>query len=159
MMKHSEPLWWRPKPSWIVARWHDKFSTDAWATDTQLSTHHEIWSDTAPPGEFQRADLYSRKRWRTVQFLVNEFWVRWRKDYLQSLQPRQKWVATRRNLQVDDIVIIKDDNPPRNCWKLALVEETYPDDNDNNNMWTYCAQLNMRMISCALQLYYFTRSK
>ena len=33
-----------------------------------------------PPGEFQRADLYSRKRWRRVQFLVNEFWVRWRKD-------------------------------------------------------------------------------
>ena len=81
-----------------------------------------------PPGEFQRADLYSRKRWRRVQFLVNEFWMRWRKDYLQSLQPRQKWVATRRNLHVGDIVIIKDDNLPRNRWKLALVEETYPDD-------------------------------
>ena len=25
---------------------------------------------------------------------------------LQSLQPRQKWVATRRNLQVDDVVVI-----------------------------------------------------
>ena len=81
-----------------------------------------------PPGEFQRADLYSRKRWRRVQFLVNEFWMRWRKDYLQSLQPRQKWVATRRNLHVGDIVIMKDDNLPRNRWKLALVEETYPDD-------------------------------
>ena len=81
-----------------------------------------------PPGEFQRADLYSRKRWRRVQFLVNEFWMRWRKDYLQSLQPRQKWVATRRNLHVGDIVIMKDNNLPRNRWKLALVEETYPDD-------------------------------
>ena len=81
-----------------------------------------------PPGEFQRADLYSRKRWRRVQFLVNELWMRWRKDYLQSLQPRQKWVATRRNLHVGDIVIMKDDNLPRNRWKLALVEETYPDD-------------------------------
>ena len=66
-----------------------------------------------PPGEFQRADLYSRKRWRRVQFLVNEFWVWWRKDYLQSLPPRQRWVATRRNLRVGDIVIIKDDNLPR----------------------------------------------
>ena len=26
------------------------------------------------------------------------------------------------------IVIIKDNNLPRNRWKLALVEETYPDD-------------------------------
>ena len=67
-----------------------------------------------PPGEFQRADLYSRKRWRRVQFLVNEFWVRWRKDYFQSLSPRQRWVAMRRNLRVGDIVIIKDDNLPRN---------------------------------------------
>ena len=25
----------------------------------------------------------------------------------------------------------------------------------NNNLWTYCAQFNMRMISCALQLHYF----
>ena len=38
-----------------------------------------------PPGEFQRADLYSRKRWRRVQYLVNQFWLRWRKEYLQSL--------------------------------------------------------------------------
>ena len=82
----------------------------------------------SPPGEFQRADLYSRKRWRRVQFLANEFWKRWRKDYLQSLQSRQKWIATRRNLQVDDIVIVKDDNSPRNCWKIVRVEETYPDD-------------------------------
>ena len=35
-----------------------------------------------PPGEFQRADLYSRKQWRRVQFLVNEFWMRWRKGLL-----------------------------------------------------------------------------
>ena len=31
--------------------------------------------------------------------------------------------------------------------------------NNNNFLWTYCAQLNMRMISCALQLRYFTRNK
>ena len=82
----------------------------------------------SPPGEFQRADLYSKKRWRRVQYLANEFWTRWRKDYLQSLQPRQKWIATRRNLQVDDIVVVIDDNSPRNCWRIARVEETYPDD-------------------------------
>ena len=53
--------------------------------------------------------------------------MRWRKDYLQSLQPRQKSIATRRNLQVDDIVVVMDDTLPRNCWRIARVEETYPD--------------------------------
>ena len=34
----------------------------------------------SPPGEFQRADLYSKKRWLRVQHLANKFWTRWRKD-------------------------------------------------------------------------------
>ena len=38
-----------------------------------------------PPGNFQDADKYSRKRWRRVQHLSNEFWSRWRKEFLQSL--------------------------------------------------------------------------
>ena len=34
----------------------------------------------------------------------------------------------RRNLRVGDIVIIKDDNLPKNSQRLVLVEEMYPDD-------------------------------
>lgn len=45
-----------------------------------------------PPGQFQRADVYSKKRWRRVQYLINEFWSRWKKEFLHSLQTRQKWV-------------------------------------------------------------------
>ena len=36
-------------------------------------------------------------------------------------------VPTQRNLQVDDIVVVMDDNLPRNCWRIAHVEESYPD--------------------------------
>jgi len=31
-----------------------------------------------------------------------------------------------RNQEVGDVVILKDDNLPRNCWKLAQINETYP---------------------------------
>ena len=81
-----------------------------------------------PPGDFQRADLYLSKRWRRVQYLANEFWNRWKKEFLQSLQPRQKWIAVRRNLQVNDVVIVMDESLPRNHWKLARVHETFPND-------------------------------
>ena len=37
-----------------------------------------------PPGSFQRADLYSKKRWRCFQYLVNDFWVKWKTDFLQD---------------------------------------------------------------------------
>ena len=78
-----------------------------------------------PPGEFQRADVYSRKRWRRVQYLTNEFWNRWRKEFLQSLQIRQKWIRPKKNLQRGDVVIVSDEVLSRNQWKLGRVVEVY----------------------------------
>ena len=80
-----------------------------------------------PPGEFQRADLYLRKRWKRVQHLTNEFWMRWKREFLHTLQLRQKWMHPRRNLQQGDVVIISNDNLPRNRWQIARVEEVYGD--------------------------------
>ena len=81
-----------------------------------------------PPGQFQRADLYLVKRWRRVQYLVNQFWLRWRKEFLSTLQERPKWNKPRRNMRVGDIVLIKDDNVPRNLWRKARVDDVYTDD-------------------------------
>ena len=63
-----------------------------------------------PPGSFQREDVYSRKRWRRVQYLANVFWSRWRKEYLHQLQQRQKWLRPKRNLVTGDIVLLIDEN-------------------------------------------------
>nr|XP_054763857.1 uncharacterized protein LOC129270511 [Lytechinus pictus] len=79
-----------------------------------------------PPGNFQNADIYSRKRWRRVQHLINEFWSRWRKEFLQNLQVRQKWTRPQREACVGDIVILKDNNTPRNQWPLARVAKLLP---------------------------------
>ena len=81
-----------------------------------------------PPGNFQDADNYSRKRSLRIQHLSNEFWFRWRKEFLQALQLRQKWLKPRRDLSVDDIVQIKDDSLARNHWQLGRVTRTYPDE-------------------------------
>ena len=80
-----------------------------------------------PPGEFQRADLYLQKSWRQVQHLTNEFWVHWKGEFLHALQLRQKWMRPRCNLQQGDVVIISNDNLPRNMWQIARVEEAYGD--------------------------------
>ncbi|XP_041453667.1 uncharacterized protein LOC121406862 [Lytechinus variegatus] len=78
-----------------------------------------------PPGVFDQSDLYSRRRWRQVQYLADVFWRRWTKEYLPTLQHRQKWVKERRNLDVDDVVLVVDDMP-RNKWLLGRVVEIYP---------------------------------
>ena len=79
-----------------------------------------------PPGKFVKEDLYIRKRWRRVQLLANNFWSRWKKEYLLNFQHRQKWVKERRNDKVDDIVLLKDELTPRNQWRLAKIIEVYP---------------------------------
>lgn len=81
-----------------------------------------------PPGKFIKMDLYARKRWRRVQYLSEQFWGRWRKEYLANINLRQKWHAARRNLKVGDIVIVKEEEIPRKEWKLATVLEVHEDD-------------------------------
>ena len=67
-----------------------------------------------------------RRRWRRVQFLANLFWSRW-KEYLVTLQKWQKWHHPQRNLEVGDIVLMKDDNAPRNVWPMGIISVTEPD--------------------------------
>lgn len=40
---------------------------------------------SAPPGLFFKDEIYSRRRWRQVQYLADIFWRRWIKEYLPSL--------------------------------------------------------------------------
>ena len=81
-----------------------------------------------PPGVFQKEDLYCRKRWRAVQYLSNQFWTRWRKEYLSILQERRKWASPKRNFRVDDVVLRKEDNIPRNQWPLGRVTKVVTSD-------------------------------
>lgn len=80
-----------------------------------------------PPGDFVEADVYARKRWRKVQYLANEFWTRWKKEFLLLQQLRHKWNKPQRNISVGDIVIIKDEDLVRGHFKLAKVVETISD--------------------------------
>ena len=41
-----------------------------------------------PPGHFVWTDIYARRPWRRVQFLAEQFWTRWKREYFQSQQSR-----------------------------------------------------------------------
>ncbi|XP_048587898.1 uncharacterized protein LOC125571976 [Nematostella vectensis] len=79
-----------------------------------------------PTDTDERADKYSRKRWRQAQLLANHYWRRWLKEYIPSLQVRSKWNRKQRNLHVGDIVLVADDNVGRNNWPLARVINVFP---------------------------------
>ncbi|XP_059828204.1 uncharacterized protein LOC132395502 [Hypanus sabinus] len=77
------------------------------------------------PGDFSDKDLYTRQ-WRQVQALANQFWSRWRHEYLPLLQHRQKWTEPCRNLQVGDLVLLRDKQITCNCWPMARNTATFP---------------------------------
>lgn len=81
-----------------------------------------------PPGNFVRQDLYLRKRWRKAQYLCEQFWARWKREYLANIQLRTKWLKVHPNLKVGDIVLLKEEDSPRNRWPLARVVEAIADD-------------------------------
>lgn len=66
------------------------------------------------------------RRWKYVQLLMQTFWRRWHLEYLPQLQVRGKWVTRTKHLQIDDIVIIKDEGMPPARWKLGRVTKVHP---------------------------------
>ncbi|XP_070538146.1 uncharacterized protein [Ptychodera flava] len=87
-------------------------------------------SPTPPPGSFVQQDLYSRKRWRRVQYLADQFWIRWRKEYLQNRQPRPKWNKSTINVKEGDVVLLREKEYARNSWPLARIVKVYPSDDN-----------------------------
>ena len=65
------------------------------------------------------------KKWKLCQSLIQHFWDRWHKEYLQTLQARTKWKREQPNLQEGDVVLLKDDKTYTCHWPLAKVIKTY----------------------------------
>ena len=85
------------------------------------------FDSSSPPDVFMKADGY-RKSWRKVGYVANEFWNRWLKCYLPTLQLRQKWLSPERNFKVGDLVLVVDEHRCRGYWPMGLIEDVYAND-------------------------------
>ena len=77
-----------------------------------------------PPCISDPGDVY-RRRWKFVQYIAEQFWKKWVLHYIPELQRRAKWLDVKRNFQVGDLVLLKDECTPRYLWPLGLVVEVY----------------------------------
>ena len=83
----------------------------------------------APPvASASQAKLSSLRRWALVQRVNQDLWAAWQSSYLQSINTRSKWTTKTRNLQVGDIVYLKDETLTVRNWPLARIVRTYPGD-------------------------------
>lgn len=85
-----------------------------------------------PLDTFSKQDIlaYGRRRHRRIQYLTDQFWNRWRNEYIHDLQPRRKWLTEKRSVKIGDLVMLRDKNLKRNHWPLARVTDVkISDDN------------------------------
>ena len=65
-------------------------------------------------------------RWKIISSLADEFWLRWRKEYLPMLQERQIWLTKSRNFATGDLVLIVNPSASRGQWLKGIVTDTFP---------------------------------
>lgn len=84
--------------------------------------------EALPDPNFKKLKNFDESRftsmWRCRQLLLNQFWRRWRDDYLLRQSVRKKWTDPTDAEILNRIVIIRDDNLSRNEWKMGRVIET-----------------------------------
>ena len=71
-----------------------------------------------------------KRGWKATQALLDDFFLRFKTEYLQTLGKRQTTSSTDAP-KVGDIVLLKDDQLPRESWKLCTVHEITNDDKDH----------------------------
>ena len=73
------------------------------------------------------SSVFSRRKWKQVQGLRAIFWERWRKEYLPTLTRRSRWRKKVRNIEVGELVLIRDDDHlKRGKWPLARITKVMP---------------------------------
>jgi hypothetical protein len=72
------------------------------------------------PGKFDSKEICT-KLWRHSQQLAEEFWRRFIREYLPDLTKRTKWYVDQKPVEEGDVVIIVDEDAPRNVWEKGIV--------------------------------------
>ncbi|XP_044760794.1 uncharacterized protein LOC123318243 [Coccinella septempunctata] len=66
------------------------------------------------------------KRWQLIQRLQQDFWQRWKREYLHTLQQRSKWLSDTDAPTIGTLVLIKNDNAPPLKWEMGRILQVHP---------------------------------
>lgn len=79
-----------------------------------------------PDHNVRDVSLNRLQRWQLVERLHQDFWQRWHREYLHTLQQRLKWLDPGSSITPNQLVAIKDERLPPLQWRLARVEKLHP---------------------------------
>lgn len=67
----------------------------------------------------------AKRLFAALQAQTQSFWKQWTQDYLNSLMQRKKWKETQKNVQTDQLALIKDENLPPTYWAMGRIIKTH----------------------------------
>ncbi|XP_073955668.1 uncharacterized protein [Choristoneura fumiferana] len=79
-----------------------------------------------PDDDFTEWKTHSLTRWQLTQKMLQDFWKRWQCEYLTRLQQRPKWNRVQNDLQLGDLVLIKDQRLPPGQWPMGRIAAKHP---------------------------------
>ncbi|XP_049884023.1 uncharacterized protein LOC126379357 [Pectinophora gossypiella] len=68
----------------------------------------------------------SLSRFQRIEQLRQHFWSRWSKEYVAELQQRVKWRSCKDGLELNSLVVVKEDNLPPLKWRLGRIVAVHP---------------------------------
>jgi Family of unknown function (DUF5641) len=97
-----------------------------------LTPNHFLMGRNASYVQLKLSDLSGvhKRHYEQAQQLTDHYWKRWMKECVSSLLERRKWNEHRRNVQVNDIVLVVDPITPNGQWPLGRVVEVMPREAD-----------------------------
>lgn len=79
-----------------------------------------------PEPELSNINLNRLNRWQLLQRMHADFWKRWSREYLHTLQQRTRWTTSCSNLALGSLVLIKDEQKSPLQWSLGRVVRLHP---------------------------------
>ncbi|XP_075163040.1 uncharacterized protein LOC142235664 [Haematobia irritans] len=89
--------------------------------------HFLIGSSLLSPPEPENASqkISLLNRWNRLKIIQLEFCRRWKSEYLKEMTKRSKWTDSQRDLQVDDLVVLRNESLCPNEWRLGRIIKLY----------------------------------
>ncbi|XP_051168731.1 uncharacterized protein LOC127286374 [Leptopilina boulardi] len=83
---------------------------------------------TVPEPSLLEININRLTRWSLVQRMYQDFWLRWSKEYLHSLQALPKWQRPKSSVRVGDLAVLKNETLPPSKWPLCRIVDIHPGD-------------------------------
>ncbi|XP_058817179.1 uncharacterized protein LOC131680486 [Topomyia yanbarensis] len=81
-----------------------------------------------PEPNLENVQLNRLNKWQLMQRKLQDFWRRWRREYLYQLQARTKRWKPPVQIEVGKLVVIQDDNLPPMRWRMGRIHKLHPGD-------------------------------